>query len=331
MKKASLLIVVLWVLFFLSMSAIVIKTYLLPKLEVVSRLKQAVVCYYAARSGVEYAIDLVNSQLLEENYVALNQDWANNADLFFQKKVGDATFSLETPVPSTGGGSSIRYGLVDEESKINVNFANTQTLKLLFELVGELNEQISSELAAAIIDFRDEDDDSSDFGAENEYYDAYDFGYGCKNDLFENIEELLLVRGMTQEIFLKVKDYLTVYGNGIININTASEIVFLSLELDKDLVKKLVSYRNGDDQISGTNDDNVFENISLVTNILSEKIGLLIEEHQQLSNLVASKTLVVYSNFFQGISIGRLFNHLIETKITFVFDRNKKIYFFNES
>ena len=65
------------------------------------------------------------------------------------------------------------YGLTDEAGKINLNSAS---LEMLQKLPG-----MTAELAASIIDWRDEDSDVTTGGAENEYYLLQPTAYHCKN------------------------------------------------------------------------------------------------------------------------------------------------------
>jgi len=76
----------------------------------------------------------------------------------------------------------------------------------------------------------------------------------CKNAPFEILEELLLVKGMTREIFEKVKEDVTVFGEGKININTVGKRVLYGLGLEEDCAKKVLSYREGTDGEEGTED-----------------------------------------------------------------------------
>ena len=86
----------------------------------------------------------------------------------------------------------IDYGLTDEAGKINLNSAS---LEMLLRLPG-----MTSELAASIIDWRDEDSEISAGGAENEYYLLQAEPYNCKNAAFETVDEILLVKGASEEL-----------------------------------------------------------------------------------------------------------------------------------
>jgi type II secretory pathway component PulK len=84
------------------------------------------------------------------------------------------------------------YGLTDEAGKINLNSAS---LEMLLRLPG-----MTSELAASIIDWRDQDSEISPGGAENEYYLLQREPYNCKNAAFETVDEILLVKGASEEL-----------------------------------------------------------------------------------------------------------------------------------
>jgi type II secretory pathway component PulK len=85
------------------------------------------------------------------------------------------------------------YGPTDEAGKINLNSAS---LEALLKLPG-----MTAELAASIIDWRDEDEEISPGGAESEYYLLLDEPYNCKNAPLETVEEVLLIKGASEEVF----------------------------------------------------------------------------------------------------------------------------------
>jgi len=84
------------------------------------------------------------------------------------------------------------YGLTDESGKINLNSASEE---MLLKLPG-----MTAELAASIIDWRDEDSEITPGGAEDEYYLLLSEPYNCKNSVFETVEEILLVKGASEEL-----------------------------------------------------------------------------------------------------------------------------------
>jgi type II secretory pathway component PulK len=84
------------------------------------------------------------------------------------------------------------FGFVDEASKLNLNTATLEMLEML--------PRMTPELAAAIIDWRDSDDNATQGGAESETYARRTPPYRCKNANFESVDELRLVMGADLDI-----------------------------------------------------------------------------------------------------------------------------------
>ena len=98
------------------------------------------------------------------------------------------------------GGGSFRVRWVDEGGKININRADEETLRRIFTNLG-VEEPSKAILVDSIMDWRDPDDLHRTNGAENEYYRSLKPSYTAKNGLFDTVEDLLWVRGMTAELF----------------------------------------------------------------------------------------------------------------------------------
>jgi len=94
--------------------------------------------------------------------------------------------------PDYEDGRTEAYGVVDEASKLNLNTATAEMLAALPEM--------TPEIAAAIVDWRDSDSDLTAGGAESEYYLLLPDPYECKNAPLETVEELLLVMLMSREL-----------------------------------------------------------------------------------------------------------------------------------
>lgn len=95
--------------------------------------------------------------------------------------------------PMEDGSDSVRYGLVDESTKIPLN--NPQ-LQLSRESLMGL-EGMTEEIADAILDWIDSDDEPKDYGAELDYYMSLSQPYQPRNATPLSIGELLLVKGVT--------------------------------------------------------------------------------------------------------------------------------------
>lgn len=99
--------------------------------------------------------------------------------------------------PDPGDGRELRYGFRDEASRLDLNLATREQLLAL--------PMITDEAVDAILDWRDEDDEPNELGAESAYYGALDPAYTAKNAFFESLDELLRVRGV-DELMLHGED-----------------------------------------------------------------------------------------------------------------------------
>ncbi|MHC4572953.1 MAG: type II secretion system minor pseudopilin [Planctomycetota bacterium] len=156
--------------------------------------------------------------------------------------------------------------IIDESGKLNVNLlkapggrVNRARVEQLLRLIDVLNRRqaeivpIGYGLAPSIIDWTDGDEQVTHLpfikqqsaGAESDYYRKLETPYGCKNSPLDTLAELLLVRGVTPEVFSLIRNYVTVYGDGRVNINSAAKLVIESLseEMDAALAEMIVAHR----------------------------------------------------------------------------------------
>jgi general secretion pathway protein K len=120
---------------------------------------------------------------------------------------------------ATGG--EVRFSVRDEGGKIDLNQASESLLRELFVAVG-VDPKRSAELADAIVDFRDEDDNKRPHGAEERDYVAAGLPYGPKNGSFELVDELVYVLGMTPDLYRKVAPFVSVRGQASPHAFTAA-------------------------------------------------------------------------------------------------------------
>lgn len=246
-ENGTILIISLWILAILSMFAIAIGHKLSLEIRLLDNHLDSVRAFYIAEAGIKRAI--AERQRQPQNTIysdSFNQPWLNNEAAFKDMEFGAGVYTVENPdAPGL-------YGMSDEQSKVNINTA-TASFEILKELLREKvgSDEEAGAIAAAIIDWRDQDDEVFQdpstkllIGAEYAYYLAQDPPYKCKNSDFDAVEELLLVKGITPEIFYGkdvnedgiiqpeeegIKRYITVYGNGTVNINTADKVVLIAV------------------------------------------------------------------------------------------------------
>jgi type II secretory pathway component PulK len=186
--KGLILVMVLWVA---TVLAVVLLTFaLMARVEVKTsahygdRLRAVEI----AKSGIERG--MAELRLDETTDDSLRDSWAEDEGIFREIPLSGGTFWLFRP--DFENPDEVRYGIRDEASKINLNTANRD---MLLQIPGLDEEQVD-----AILDWRDEDDNPREQGAESEYYLTLDPPYNAKNAAFETLEELLLVRGITREV-----------------------------------------------------------------------------------------------------------------------------------
>jgi general secretion pathway protein K len=124
---------------------------------------------------------------------------------------------------------SIRLAVVDESGRIDLNASDPMLLEGLFEAVKGKSLSPSA-FAARVNDWRDEDEDIANNGAEADDYASAGLGYGPRNGPFASVGELRLLLGLSEQDFLRLEPHLTVYNpNGLIDPFSASRTVLLAV------------------------------------------------------------------------------------------------------
>lgn len=138
----------------------------------------------------------------------------------------------------------VEVEITDESGKLDLNIADEMTLMTFLQGKG-LEEEQAQSIAHAIIDWRDPDDATMPFGAEDEDYRKADYPYGAKDAYFDTVAELQQVMGMTHELFRELEPAVTVYaGRNQPNAAYASADALLALPgMTPELANEFVSQR----------------------------------------------------------------------------------------
>lgn len=102
------------------------------------------------------------------------------------------------------GRCSVFVRAEEETAKVNINTVSAEDLKKILEEslnAGDLISITVSQLADRILDFIDQDDYVRDRGAEKDFYEEIGLNYTPYNNPLPSIEMVLLVPGMTWELF----------------------------------------------------------------------------------------------------------------------------------
>jgi len=307
MRRGSILIITLWALFMLTIFTVSIGYIVRQKMSLVGRLEARSELRYLVEAGIKRAIATVRQEDTTPDFDSLNERWSSNEGSFSSVSLGSGVFTVSYDYVEDGM-LKVRHGLIDEERKINLNTADVETITRLLEAVGGLSLQTAARLAYSIIDWRDSDSmfQHPNYGAEDSDYRFMKRPYESKDAPFEIIEELLLVKGMTGETFGKIRDFITIYGDGTVNVNTAPREVFAALDMNEKLIKKILAFRKGDDLLEGTPDDNIFQNPQSITAHLSQVERMSASEVAELSNFVSKGVLTTRSSNFSVMSSAHL-------------------------
>jgi len=115
-----------------------------------------------------------------------------------------------------------------------LNRITEDTLRSVLAHLG-VEERQRNILVDSIMDWRDEDDLHRLNGAESDYYLTLSPPYTAKNDLFDSVEDLLWVRGMTAELFygreggVGLREIFTVDSPSGVNLRTTTAAVCVAL------------------------------------------------------------------------------------------------------
>jgi type II secretory pathway component PulK len=245
-------------------------------------------------------------------YIADLAQWYDNPDIFRGRLVvndGANRWYFTVYAPNFMDDQNVRYGLIDESGKLDVNRATERQLEVLPGMAPELRD--------ALLDYIDRDEDTRSSGAEQDYYDERPVPYFI-NRRMTTVEELLLVKGFTgvhvygedgnfngllepneddgREVFppdnsdgrldMGLWTYLTVtpftlgrhrdpQGLRRININQASPDDLAQLGLSSQTIQGLASYRQGSNGRPGRTLRDASEALRAVPGMSAEELNII--------------------------------------------------------
>ncbi|MFH1791785.1 MAG: hypothetical protein ABH885_07390 [Candidatus Omnitrophota bacterium] len=332
-EKGQVLVFSLWVLAFLSILAVYSGISVRQHASVISACEFRSDLYGIARSGVFTARNFFNKNTDESGALGVDSllsHWADSESFFKERAVGNGSFSvMYTCADNILDKKETRYGMIDEERKINVNTASGGVLANILVIVAGLSYEKADELSRAIMDWRDMDDTaelrSGIVTSERAEYAAAGLSHSPRNADFASLEELTLVKGMDTETFCLIRDYITVFSTGSININTVSRQALMALGLSKELTDKFLYYRAGADLLEGTADDNIFLSTDKIMEKLEEFCDLSEAEKKAFAGLIDAGTFDVRSDTFTAKSVSALKGRNMYGTIVCVLTRSGKI------
>ena len=192
------------------------------------------------------------------------------------------------------GDGIVNFTIEDEKSKFNVNKlislygVEDKRREAMFRRILRLL-RINENIVYSLADWEDKDSNVLKGGAEGNYYMSLENPYKPFNTTFITVGEVLLVKDFTWDYYFlspdrreielnnkykALKDYITVYGDGLININTASIPVLCSLsrDLTESVAEDIINYRN--EHPFEKKED--LKNVETISDLLYDEIDSLI-------------------------------------------------------
>jgi general secretion pathway protein K len=247
---------------------------------------------YIAKSGFYGAAAVLTNS--NNDYITLRDNWANTEILSAQSTtLFDDGYFIATVEDEAGK--------IPLNKLVNGNEYNPDIKEILIRLLSlpefGLDETKVNGIVDSIKDWIDADNATTGYGAETSYYASLDPPYEAKNAPLDCIEELLMVRGITKEIFYGTKEkpslaqYVTTDSDGVININTAPKLVLraLSASISAEMADRIDDYRRKE------------------SNDLSSP-----QWYKQVPGMagvnISPELITVKSNYFKIISVGSMKN-----------------------
>jgi general secretion pathway protein K len=206
-QRGVALVMVLWVLMILSVVALEFSYGMKTEAKITKNFQEEVQLYAMAEGGIQRAVvELVykhdsrvqqkRKALKDEGVAPEQQEWV--------------TDGREYTLPYDAGNCGVR--ITGEGGKVNINSVSESLLRKIIGNLG-LEGEARDGIVDSILDWRDPDDFYRLNGAENEYYRSLKEPYDCKNGNLDSIEELLLIRGVTSDLFYGKKPEKTEEGD----------------------------------------------------------------------------------------------------------------------
>ena len=152
----------------------------------------AVRAQWVARAGIERAMAVLAED--SPSYDGMLDDWYEDPTSFEAIELAEGfVVNVTAPPDENAPADTPRYGLNDEASRINFNYADREMLRNI--------DSLDDALISPILDWVDENEEAENGGAERGYYQRLNMPYEIRNGPMQTARELLLVKDVTPEIY----------------------------------------------------------------------------------------------------------------------------------
>jgi general secretion pathway protein K len=232
-KGGVAFILVIWIIVMLLVIAGEFSSTMKTELKITKNFKEEEEAYQMALAGFEQArMEILT--MTDGDYVYFDDDGVLILSREVKEDDDEKKVTFEKNVDFSDG--KFTYNIIDEKSKMNLNTASVQQIRYILASTGVETSE-ANVVVDSIIDWRDANDLHMAKGAEEDYYQSLEEPYSSKDSKFNAVEELLLVRGVTPEIYYGsgavkgeneyegIKDYFTVWSSNDVNLSTSSNYV----------------------------------------------------------------------------------------------------------
>jgi len=246
---------VLWVMAILSVVALEFSFAMRTEITISKNHKEDLQCYAMAEGGVQRAI----AELIYKHDARLQQMRKTlTVEETAQEQKEWMADGRSYTLPFDLGSCEIR--IMSEAGKININMVSEFLLRKVIGQLG-LEGEAKDVVVDSVLDWRDTNDLYRANGAENDYYLSLKEPYYCKNGNLDSIEELLLVKGVTPDVYhgkkgtpegeegsadrVGLKDIFSIYSPGEqVDINSATPLVMnMVLGIPREVSQQMVKAR----------------------------------------------------------------------------------------
>jgi general secretion pathway protein K len=276
-RRGAALVVALWTVLLLGLLIGSLAYEMHIEAGITSYARKRLKAQAAARGGVEYAKFMLAKSFETSSFEETEED---------KEAFRIMTKNLERGIGITGltvemGESTAVVDILPESGRRNVNLLQDEDWEELLDQCG-VPEELWPELIDCFMDWVDGDELHRMNGAEEDDPFYKEREYEPKNAPLDTVDELLLIKGFTPEIVYGgpssdprgeplrgMAHLLTTFGDGKVNVNTASREVLMTLTagngrmMDEWVVEDILANRLGEDGLPNTEDDG-FKNVGEV-------------------------------------------------------------------
>ncbi len=324
-RGGSILILAVWVLFFLTALAVAVGSQVGAMLALAGHVRDHVALRALGQAGAMRSAAVISGST--NTWDGLTEaSWTRDPDGFGEQALGGGRFRVGYLEPDHTGTVVTNTGVRGESGRLNINKANAQLLGTYFQVAGGLSSPEAEALARAVHARVNPDQERLTVPGFPGYDVRESSSGAARAGPFLLLDELRQIPGMRPGLFEQIAPGLTVFGDGLINVNTASREVLHSLALAAtearlagaaaSLAVKLVAFRRDGNAFTGRDSQ-------AMKAAFYDAVSVTSEEKECFERITGR--LTVASTHFRGITLVQLDHEGRETiGQEFVFDKSGK-------